>query len=166
MKRLSNAFSYVFSDNEWFNKVLVGGLYLLLIPLGIGLIMLNGYLVEFISRNKNGDKGMPFWRNYKIVFGKGLPKSWFSLIIIVAVYVFAGFINIEITIPYAILSVTFFLTVNSLFITNTFDLFSIFVSCVLLLIALSIGWMWIVVGWPLLIFLAILVQIHLFTNPN
>ncbi|MEI7907777.1 MAG: hypothetical protein WCI84_10530, partial [Bacteroidota bacterium] len=74
--------------------------------------------------------------------------------------------SIEFTIPIAILSMTVLLTANTLFITKSVDLFSLVVSCLLLLTALSVGWMWIVVGWPLLIFLALLVQVYLFTNPD
>ncbi len=166
MKRLTNAFSYVFSDNEWFNKVLVGGFYLLLIPFGIGIVMINGYLSEFLIRQITGEKEMPYWRSYKNIFNKGVRKSWLSLVIIAAVYSLALFSSIEFTIPIAILSMTVLLTANTLFITKSVDLFSLVVSCLLLLTALSVGWMWIVVGWPLLIFLALLVQVYLFTNPD
>ena len=109
---------------------------------------------------------MPYWRSYKNIFNKGVRKSWLSLVIIAAVYSLALFSSIEFTIPIAILSMTVLLTANTLFITKSVDLFSLVVSCLLLLTALSVGWMWIVVGWPLLIFLALLVQVYLFTNPD
>ncbi len=164
MKKLSNSFSYIFSDNEWFNKVLVGGFYFLLIPFGIGMIMLNGFLSDFAAKQKSGEKEMPYWRNYKTIFYFGLKKSWLSLILIAAVYVVILGFNVTFSIPSSIVLIALFLTINTIVITKTFDLFSLLISFVLLLTAISIGWMWIVVGWTLLIFLAILVQTHLFAK--
>ena len=164
MKRLANAFSYIFSDVEWFNKVLIGGIFLLLIPFGIGIIMLNGFLIDFAAKQKNGEKGMPFWRNYKTIFKNGLKISTLSLILIVLIYCFFLFMKVSFTIPIIIVLTAGFLTVNSVILIKSLDVSSLVVSFVLIVIAISIGWMWIVVGWPLLIFLAVLVQIHLFTN--
>ncbi|MFA6467385.1 MAG: hypothetical protein WCW35_00675 [Bacteroidota bacterium] len=164
MKRLASAFSFIFSDNEWFNKVLIGGLYFLLIPFGIGMVMLNGYLVDFIDRKKNDEKGMPYWRYARMIFQKGIKRSLFALLSLATVYaaVFGG--NLVFTIPASILLLSLFFTINCIQITRTFDFFAAALSMILLIIAISIGWMWIVVGWPLLIFLALLVQTHLFTQ--
>lgn len=164
LKKLSAAFTYIFSDNEWFNKVLVGGFYFLLIPIGIGMIMLNGFLDDFVSRQKNGDTSMPYWRNYKRIFRQGLKKSVFSLMALGTIGLSIFFNQIAFTIPSAILILAIFLTINTIQITKTFDAFSVLISLLLLLTAISIGWMWIIVGWPLLIFLAMLVQAHLFAN--
>jgi len=164
IKKLTDAFTYIFSDNEWFNKVLVGGFYFLLIPFGIGIIMLNGFLIELISKINNGEKGMPYWRNYKIIFTNGLRRSWLSLILVAVVYLAIFSSPFEFTIPIFILVLSIFVSANTIIITKSFDLISLIVSIVLLIIAISIGWMWIVVGWPLLIFLAILVQTLLFAN--
>jgi len=162
MKQLSSAFSYIFSDNEWFNKVLVGGFYFLLIPFGIGILMLNGYLEEFFTRIRNGEKGMPYWRFAKAILLKGLKRSYFALLVLVTFYVVVIGSNLVITIPVAILLLALFLTINCIQITRSFDLLSIVFSILLLIVAISIGWMWIIVGWPLLIFLAMLVQTHMF----
>lgn len=164
MKRLSAAFSYIFSDIEWFNKVLIGGFYFILIPFGIGIIMLNGFLHDLTVKLKNGESGMPLWRNYKTIFNDGLKKSWIPLFIIAAEYGIFVNLDVTVTISSAILLIALFLTINTIVITKTFDLSSLVISLILLITAISIGWMWIVVGWTLLIFLAMLVQTYLFVK--
>lgn len=160
MKKISSAFSYIFSDTEWFNKVLIGGFYFLLLPLGIGAVMLNGYLSEFILGVHKGDRSMPYWRNFKAVFKAGLTRSSVLLAGITSFYC-AVYFSIPFTIPVSIFIVSALLTLNALVLTRSFDLVIVTVSAGMLVIAISIGWMWIVVGWPLLIFLAMLVQVHL-----
>ncbi|MDP1677112.1 MAG: hypothetical protein Q8L88_09610 [Bacteroidota bacterium] len=164
MKRLSNAFSVIFSDNEWFNKILIGGFYFLLIPVGIGIIMINGFLSALIMRSMVGEKGMPYWRNYKSIFHDGLRKSSLSLSLIAVVYALVLGFQLPISVPGFIIAVSLFLTINTISIVKKFDTVSFLLSLPLLFVAISIGWMWIVVGWPLLIFLAVIVQTHLFSK--
>ncbi len=163
-RRLSAAFSSIFSDQEWFNKVLVGGFYFLLIPFGIGIVMLNGFLEEFVGGLRKGSSGMPQWRNSGVIFKKGLQKSAFALLVLFTVYALVFIGTITVTPVSAILLLALFLTVNTFQIVRTFDVVSILISVLLLITAIAIGWMWIVVGWPLLIFLMMLVQAHLFTS--
>lgn len=164
IKRLTDAFSYIFSDNEWFNKVLIGGFYFLLIPFGIGLIMMNGYLLEFMIRQRSDEKDLPKWRDFATVFIIGLRRSWISLGVIVYIYYTVFVTDYTFTIPQAISTLLFFLTLNSMIVANKVDTFSFLASLLIVFIAISVGWMWIVVGWPLLIFLALLVQVYLFAN--
>jgi len=166
MKKLSAAFSYIFSDKEWFNKVLVGGFFFLLIPFGIGIVMLNGFMDEFVTGLQRGDKAMPYWRNYQTVLQKGLKKSLFSMMALATIYIALLLGQIAFTPSSAIQMLVIFLTINTVQITRSFDLISLVLSLPLLLIAVSIGWMWIVVGWPLLIFLAMLVQAYLFAHKS
>jgi hypothetical protein len=164
MKKLTNAFTTIFSDNEWFNKILIGGFYFLLIPFGIGIIMINGFLSALILRHMVGEKGMPYWRNYKSIFRYGFRKSRLSLLLIITVYVLVISLQIKISIPAFIIAVSLFLTINTISVVKKFDTLSFVVSFSLLFVAISIGWMWIVVGWPLLIFLAVIVQTLLFAR--
>lgn len=166
MKKLSAAFSYIFSDNEWFNKVLVGGFYFLLIPFGIGIVMLNGFLDEFVAGLHRGEKAMPYWRNSGLLFRKGMKKSLFSFMALATMYISLFLGQITFTVTSSILLLVIFLTINTVQITRTFGVSSVIISMLLIVIAVSIGWMWIVVGWPLLIFLAVLVQAHLFANKS
>jgi hypothetical protein len=164
MKKLANALSIIFSDNEWFNKILIGGFYFLLIPIGIGIVMINGFLSALLMRRMVGEEGMPYWRNYKSIFHEGIKKSRLSLLLIIVVYVLILGLQIKISIPVFIIAVSLFLTINTLSVVKKFDSISFLLSFPLLLVAISIGWMWIVVGWPLLIFLAVLVQTYLFAR--
>lgn len=166
MKKVSSAFSYIFSDNEWFNKVLVGGFYFLMIPFGIGIIMLNGFISQFVAGVQHGEKAMPYWRNFKLLFQKGIRQSLFSLLAIATMYMVIPLGQITVSTTSAILLLAIFLTINTVQITRSLGVFSLLISFTLLVIAISIGWMWIVVGWPLLIFLAILVQAFLFANKS
>lgn len=160
MKKITQAFSYIFSDNEWFNKVLIGGFYFLLLPIGIGAVMLNGYLSEFILRLQNGDRSMPYWRNVRQLFRAGIKRSAVLLAGLgtVCTGIYLGF---PFTIPVSIILLTTVLTVNALYLTRSFSLVIVLVSGGMLVVAISVGWMWIVVGWPLLIFLTMLVQVHM-----
>jgi len=164
MEKLSNAFSVIFSDNEWFNKILIGGFYFLLIPFGIGIVMINGFFFFFFMRCMVGEEGMPYWRNYKSIFHDGLHKSRLSLLLIVVVYILVFGLHLKISIPGFILAISLFLTINTISVVKRIDGLSFLLSFPLLIVATSIGWMWIVVGWPLLIFLAVIVQTYLFAN--
>ena len=164
MNRLSKVISDIFSDNEWFNKILIGGFYFLLIPFGIGIIMINGFLSALVVGRLVGEKEMPFWRNYQSMFNDGIRKSRLSLVLIVVVYALILGLHIKISLPGFILAISLFLTINTISVVKKFDVISFLLSLPLLLIATSIGWMWIVVGWPLLIFLAVLVQTYLFAK--
>lgn len=163
-QRLSAAFASIFSDREWFNKVLVGGFYFLLIPFGIGIVMLNGFLEEFVSGLRKGEKEMPQWRNSGVIFKKGVRRSAFALLVLGTVYALAFIGSVKVTPVSAILLLALFLTFNTFQIVRSFQPASILISVLLLSTAIAIGWMWIVVGWPLLIFLMMLVQAHLFTS--
>jgi hypothetical protein len=164
MKKLSTALTLIFSDNEWFNKILIGGFYFLLIPFGIGIVMINGFLSALIMRRMVGEKGMPYWRNYKSLFNEGIKKSSLSIVLIIIVYALILGLHIKISIPEFIIALALFLTINTIFVVKKFNGISFLLSFPLLLVAISIGWMWIVVGWPLLIFLAVIVQTHLFAK--
>lgn len=164
IKNISKAFSVIFSDNEWFNKILIGGFYFVLIPLGIGIIMINGFLFALVMRAKVGEQGMPYWRNYKSIFQDGLKKSKLPLLLIVIVYILILALHLTISVPGFIMALTLFLTINTISVVKRFDIVSFLLSVLLIIVAISIGWMWIIVGWPLLIFLAVLVQTHLFAK--
>ena len=164
MKKLSTALSTIFSDNEWFNKILVGGFYFLLIPFGIGIVMINGFLSALVMRRNVGENGMPYWRNYKSIFHDGFQKSRLPLVLIIIAYALVLGLQIKISIPGFIIAVSLFLTINTISVVKKFDIISLLLSFPLLFIAVSIGWMWIIVGWPLLIFLVVIVQTHLFAR--
>ncbi len=164
MRSIARAFSSVFSDDEWFNKVLVGGLYLLLIPFGIGLVMVNGYFAMFAAGRAAGERSMPLWRNFSSLFRAGLPSGFISLIVSYASVISAVILIPSFSLFHVIGLMTLLLSINSVFVVRRIRWSGLLMSTVMLLLAVSFGWMWIVVGWPLLIFLATLVQISLLTE--
>lgn len=163
MKRLTDAFSSIFSDQEWFNKVLVGGFFLLLAPLGIGMLMLNGYLEEYLQGVKRGERAMPYWRNSSAILRKGFRRSGFPLLVLATAVTVSWNGLLVITLPIGIALLVLFLTINTAILVGRITVIGTILSVLLMLLAISFGWMWIVVGWPLLVFLTMLIQVHLFT---
>lgn len=183
MKRISLAFDHIFSEDDWFNKVLVGGLYLVAAPVVIGLIMIMGFQIELTRNVNRNEPGLPLWRNAAIIWKNGsrafIVSVWYAVII-------AGILAV-IQIPlFSITSASIFFIAHMLLnpvIVNRFTATNSIFSCanpvvilsfiaqhplnyistiittsMLIVIAVVFGWMWIVVGWPMLIFLMLIVQ--------
>lgn len=70
---IGKAFSYVFEDEKWITKILIGGLFVLLSPLLVGIPFLLGYMVETV-RNVMMDepRPLPEWTDLGDKFVKGL----------------------------------------------------------------------------------------------
>lgn len=70
---IGKAFGYVFEDENWIVKILIGGLFVFLSPLLIGIPFLLGYMVETV-RNVIGDEPhpLPEWSDLGDKFVKGL----------------------------------------------------------------------------------------------
>ncbi|MDD8017874.1 MAG: DUF4013 domain-containing protein [Bacteroidota bacterium] len=189
MKKLSDAFAFIFSDDDWFNKVLVGGLYLLLAPFLFGYIMILGFQVELMKRISNHETGMPMWRNFRSVFNSGTKAGIVSFFYLGCIVLFLLVLQIPLLskTSFAVLLIAHFLWNPLLLVhlsrTESFRscfnpiaisspvvsrlpeyISAVIFSTLLISSAALFGWMWIVVGWTLLIFLAMLVQTHLFTQ--
>jgi len=68
---IGKAFSYVFDDEDWFTKVLIGGL-LGLIPI-IGDLLTYGYMVELVKNVTDGSPSpLPKWDDWGGKLVKGL----------------------------------------------------------------------------------------------
>ncbi len=186
-KLIEKSFSSVFNDNEWFNKVLIGGLYIFLVFFGIGIVMINGFLVEFIRSLSAGNKNMPYWRNSSHIIRTGWKVS-LALVLYYGIVTFGIFlsgipiVSLETAATYFILLTTIhplallayarkenFSTcfnwkfiLEPLVVAGSEIMFAAVVSAVLLFLAVTLGWMWIVAGWTLLVFLALLIQNAMF----
>ncbi len=183
MKLMTDAFTFTFSDNDWFNKVLIGGCYIVLSPLFIGIVMIMGFQVELSKKIRLSEEGMPMWRNGKSIFASGIRSFSVSVcygLIILGILALCHVPFMSLTTVIVLGAAHFLLNPmivnaysrsNSIIMTlNPLYLFSItgkeFVkwlavmglSTALLVFAGLFGWMWIVVGWPLLIFLAMIIQ--------
>lgn len=183
MKLMTEAFTFTFSDDDWFNKVLVGGFYIVLSPLVIGIIMIMGFQVELSKRVRASEEGMPMWRNSKSIFKSGMRSFTVSVCYVAVIVGILALLGIPLfsVITGIVLSVAHFLlnpiivnaysrsnsvitTLNPLYLFSVTEkkilkwLSVIIFSSMLMLFAGLFGWMWIVVGWPLLIFLAMIIQ--------
>jgi hypothetical protein len=173
-KLLKESFSHIIEHSEWFNKVLIGGVYVILIPFGIGIIMLNGFLLQTSESILHGEKGLPQWRNFKLLFKTGIRSTLGSVLIGIIVYFFSRSLTLIETIFLIALGVS----LNSLMIVmksnNKFPIhrweissqyfFMFLVSYLFVLASICFGWMFIIAGWPLVIFLTILIQVILLTK--
>ena len=70
---IGKSFTYVFEDEEWVSKVLIGALFTILSGILIGIPFLVGYMVELIANVRAGkEKPLPRWDNLGDKFRDGL----------------------------------------------------------------------------------------------
>src|SRR5213595_2417929 len=68
---IGKAFSYVFEDEQWISKVLLGGV-ILLIPI-VGWIAVSGYMVKVAQNVAQGNpRPLPEWSEFGDHFMRGL----------------------------------------------------------------------------------------------
>ncbi|MDD3825909.1 MAG: DUF4013 domain-containing protein [Anaerolineae bacterium] len=107
---IGKAFAFVFDDDQWITKILIGagilllGLlfsWVLLIPLILAFAILSGYMVEIVRRVIRGDLNeLPEWEDWGTLIADGLKS-----LIIGIVYALPGIlISICLGIPGGILS--------------------------------------------------------------
>lgn len=189
MKRISAAFASIFCDDEWFNKVLVGGLYVFFYPFLIGMIMVMGFQIEFARKLLNNESGMPLWRNSKHIFRNGIRSfsvSLFYAAITLLILILLHIPLLSLTTLAVMVSVHLFMNpvIIDLFsrtdsivrCINPLTLFgtmfqnvadygvTVVITTLMIAAAVLLGWMWIIVGWTLLVFLTLLVQTSMFAR--
>lgn len=107
---IGKAFAFVFDDDQWITKILIGagilllGLlfsWVLLIPLILAFAILSGYMVEIVRRVIRGDLNqLPEWDNWGTLIADGLKS-----LIIGIVYALPGIlISICLGIPGGVLT--------------------------------------------------------------
>ncbi|MEW5799177.1 MAG: DUF4013 domain-containing protein [Bacteroidota bacterium] len=183
MKKLTEAFALIFSNDDWFNKILIGGFYISIVVTVFPIIMINGFIVEFMKGVMQNSRELPYWRNSRLIFKTGWKVSLALIIYYAAATLLLTLtgthvLSIQTTLLYFVLHTTlhpvillayaheqrFSTCFNISIIRNILNdhwkelLPVLFISAALLFIAITLGWMWIVVGWPLLVFLALIVQ--------
>jgi hypothetical protein len=66
-------FSFFFEDPDWIKKVLIGGLFVLLCPLIVGIFFVAGYWVRLLKRTAAGEpRPLPEWDDLGGIFQDGL----------------------------------------------------------------------------------------------
>ena len=73
---IGKSFTFVFEDENWMTKVLVGGLFVLLSFILIGIPFLLGYALEVIRRSQSGDpQPLPDWSDLGGYFSAGIKLT-------------------------------------------------------------------------------------------
>ena len=86
---IGKAFSYVFEDEQWISKVLLGGV-ILLIPI-VGWIAVSGYMVKVAQNVAQGNpRPLPQWGEFGDHFMRGLYAFVIGLVYLIPVFVLEG----------------------------------------------------------------------------
>ena len=73
MRDFGKAFSFAFKDPQWFGKFALAALWMLLALVGIGIVMIAGYLMQLTQRVIKGEQPeLPRWDNLGEKFVLGL----------------------------------------------------------------------------------------------
>ena len=81
MDNIARAFSFMFEDKNWFGKIFIGGLFVVLSLVIVGIPFLCGYLLELARRSsENKETPLPEWDNLGDKFVHGLV--YFIILII------------------------------------------------------------------------------------
>lgn len=183
MKKLTAAIALIFSNDDWFNKILIGGFYISIVFTVVPIVMINGFIVEFMKGVLQNSKELPYWRNSRSIFKTGGKVS----LALVLYYAAATFLLTLTGVPvFSVHTALLFFVLHTTLhpvillayareqrLSTCFNFSKIgaivkehwrglvpvlSVSAALLFVAITLGWMWIVVGWPMLVFLALIVQ--------
>ncbi len=184
---IARSFSYMFKDSSWFFKVFLGGIFLVVSVVFVGLPFILGYEVEYI-RGVTGqeDSILPEWKNMRTLFKEGLIVLCAALIyavvllsLIVAVnrapatsLVCVAFLAIIFFwMPLVLIQFTkrstFFSCFSIIEILKPYSLhpflYTVFLATGFFTVAASVllGWMSMIVGWPFVVFWGILVHSHI-----
>ena len=68
---VTHALTFMFKDDDWFWKVSLGALALLLIGTGVGYILCIGYHVETVRRCRNQEPQLPDWNDLRLLWRAG-----------------------------------------------------------------------------------------------
>ena len=70
---IARSFSYMFKDSSWFFKVFLGGIFLILSAVVVGLPFILGYEIEHIRGvAEQKESILPEWKNMRKLFKEGL----------------------------------------------------------------------------------------------
>jgi len=87
---IGKAFTFVFEDDEWITKVLVGALFVLASSVLIGIPFLIGYMIV-IARNvmKGAEKPLPAWDELGEKFKEGLILILIGIVWLIPIWILA-----------------------------------------------------------------------------
>ncbi len=173
---LSHSLTFMFKDEDWFWKVSLGALALLLVAAGIGYFFVIGYHVETVRRCRKHEPALPDWNPLSPLWRSGLRVgsamlcySALASACLAAVHltgVFAIAMGIVVThtivLPFVILSFLQGESLKSCFalhamgaMINSNRRSAVQVTSAGFCIFMTVfcfGWMALIVGWPFFIF--------------
>lgn len=183
MKKLNEAVALIFSNDDWFNKILIGGFYISIVVTVVPIVMINGFIVEFMKSVMRNSDELPYWRNSKSIFKTGWKVSaalilYYSAATFLLALTGTPVVSAQTALLFFGLHTTLHPLVLLAYVreerfSNCFNIVligamvmdhwkdlipALIISALLLLATITLGWMWIIVGWPLLVFLALVVQ--------
>lgn len=89
---VGKSFSYIFEDEQWLTKVLIGGLFTLASVVLVGIPFVLGYVVETIRNIMDGkEKPLPEWVDLGEKFKKGLLLAAILIVWAVPIWIIACF---------------------------------------------------------------------------
>ncbi len=181
--RLYPSFVFMFKDDFWFSKVFIGGLVFLLSGIVVGIFLLLGYLAELTNGLLNDNETSPEWRHSDRFIAHGirlvLAFSAYALPLVVlnifyhSAWLITGSIILFLfASPITATQYAFRFSLRDcfdwkaihhiVFLNPVLFLRNILFSYGTMALSISLGWMILIIGWPFIIFWAMLVQAHMF----
>ncbi len=184
MENLGRAFTFVFEDKAWPGKVILGGVFVLLSILLIGIPFVVGYILEVARRSYEGNEiPLPEWDNMGEKFTQGLIFLVIILIYAIPFILFSTLrclgpffdfvygIAFALAMPYLMMKFALTRDFNSAFQFNEMidfiqknigDIIIVVLIAIGMQIIASFGVILIVIGWFFTIFWAYLGEAYLF----
>jgi len=87
---IGKSFTYVFDDEKWITKVLVGGLFILASGFLVGIPFLVGYMLQTMRNVRQGvEKPLPEWDNLGEKFREGLILALVYIVWAIPIWILA-----------------------------------------------------------------------------
>jgi Protein of unknown function (DUF4013) len=148
---LSHSLTFMFKDEDWFWKVLLGALALLLVAAGIGYFFVIGYHVETVRRCRKHEPALPDWNPLSPLWRSGLRVG--SAMLCYSALASACLAAVHLTGVFAIaMGIVVTHTIVLPFVILSFLQGESLKSCFALHAVFCFGWMALIVGWPFFIF--------------
>jgi hypothetical protein len=104
---LGRAFRFVPEDPDWLKKILVGGVFMLLVAVLVGAVFVAGYGVRLLRRSAAGEpRPLPEWDDLGGIFGDGLRAVALYLAYVLPVTIVPAGLMVVVTVASAGLSQT------------------------------------------------------------